>query len=51
MIAITQQVIALYALSWTSLKDWSLYFQKNVRIKKGDSRNPTELVRVRSKPY
>ena len=34
MIAISQRVIALYALSWTTLEDWSLYFQKNIRIKK-----------------
>ena len=34
IIAISQRVIALYALSWTTLEDWSLYFQKNVRIKK-----------------
>jgi hypothetical protein len=34
IIAISQRVIALYALSWTTLEDWSLYFQKNIRIKK-----------------
>ena len=34
IIAIAQRVIALYAVSWTTLEDWSLYFLKNVRIKK-----------------
>jgi hypothetical protein len=34
IIAISQRVIALYAVSWTTLEDWSLYFLKNVRIKK-----------------
>ncbi len=34
IIAISLRVIALYAVSWTTLEDWSLYFLKNVRIKK-----------------
>ena len=34
IIAISQRVIALYAVSWTTLEDWSLYVLKNVRIKK-----------------
>ncbi len=34
MIAITQRIMALYAVSWTTLEDWSDYFRKNVRVKK-----------------
>ena len=34
MIATAQRIIALYAVSWTTLEDWSEYFRKNVRIKK-----------------
>ena len=32
--AITQQIMALYAVSWTTFDDWSEYFRKNVRIQK-----------------
>ncbi|MFN9417751.1 MAG: hypothetical protein ACK578_09695, partial [Pirellula sp.] len=33
-IAMTRHVVALYAVSWTTLENWSEYFLKNVRTKK-----------------
>ncbi|MFN9641086.1 MAG: hypothetical protein ACK56W_13890 [Pirellula sp.] len=33
-IAMTRHVVAVYAVSWTTLENWSEYFLKNVRTKK-----------------
>jgi hypothetical protein len=34
IIATIRHVVALYAVSWTTLENWSEYFLKNVRTKK-----------------